>query len=165
MPLPLHLFIHFALAVLSGLIIGYYFDNLWFCLVVAIFGGFLIDLDHVIEYFLVFGPHLNLRYFFSGYQFLISGQIRIFFHALEYLPIFVIFFWMFRRQPEWSLFFITLALSGSIHLVSDCFINHYPLQNYSLIYRQKVNFSAEKLLNSEQYLKYLKEKKELNLNN
>ena len=63
MPLALHLGIHFALAVLSGYLLGSYFNNKKLGVIFGILGGFLIDLDHVLEYFLVFGPSFNLQYF------------------------------------------------------------------------------------------------------
>ena len=151
MPLAIHLGIHFALAVLSGYLLGAYFNNKKLGVIFGILGGFLIDLDHVLEYFLVFGPSFNLQYFFESRQFLASDMVRIYFHAWEYLPLLLIFAFVFRKKDKIKIALITLALAGSIHLVSDVLINDSYFKYYSLSYRASHNFSAKDLIPEEQY--------------
>ena len=162
-PLPLHLTIHFVLAVLIGYLVGRYFKKLWPGIIGGVLGGFFIDLDHILEYFLVFGPHFNLSDFLNGRQFLVSGQIHVWFHAWEYIPILLLIAWLCRKQKAVATFILALTLGGFIHLISDCRINNYPPRNYSLIYRYEVGFSAKHLLNAEQYAKYLKDRQEIGL--
>jgi hypothetical protein len=162
-PLPVHLSIHFILAVLVGYLIGYHYKKLWTGIIGGILGGFLIDLDHVLEYFLVLGPHFNLVDFFNGRQFLVSDQIHTWFHAWEYIPILLLVAWLCRRQKAVATFLLALTLGGFVHLVSDCLINNYPPRNYSLIYRYEVNFSTQKLLNADQYSKYLRDRSSIGL--
>lgn len=158
MPLPVHLFIHFSLAVLSGLVVGRYFHKVWLGVAVGILGGFLIDVDHIIEYLLVFGPHFNLGYFFSGRQFLISDKIRIIFHAWEWVAIVLFLAYLMRGKRLIKIILITLALGMLVHLVSDCVINRYPLKFYSIIYRHGQGYEAARLLSPAQWAENLEMK-------
>lgn len=163
MPLSVHLFLHFSVAVLLGYVAGRYFGYPGLCLVAAILGGFLIDFDHILEYFLVFGPHFNVTYFLQGRQFLISGKTYLWFHAWEWLPILALLAWSLKREPALQVFVITLTLAMAVHIFSDCLINHYPPKFYSFSYRASQNFSAAKLLSPAEYQKDLRDKADLGL--
>lgn len=154
MPLSIHLAIHFILALLVGYFLGRRYRLLSVGLSAGIAGGFFIDLDHVLEYFLVFGWQFDPARFLMGYQFLASGLIRVWFHAWEYFPILMVLAWIMRSRPVLKAAIITLAWSGAVHLASDSLINNYPVRNYSLLYRYRQDFKAENLLNEEQYSKY-----------
>jgi len=163
MPLSLHLFIHFSLALLTGFLAGYYFKKLSIGLIAGFLGGFLIDLDHVLEYFLVFDWSFNIQHFLQGRQFLISDHIYLWFHAWEYVVILIIMAKLFYQRRSFAIFLFVLALAASVHLLSDSLINNYPLKYYSLVYRQEMDFSAEKLLNPLEYQKNQVFKRELGL--
>ena len=162
-PLPLHLFIHFFLAILSGYFAGKYFKNMPLAIFIGFCGGFLIDLDHVLEYFLVYGPHFNFLYLTQGRQFLISDQTRLWFHAWDYLPILLIIGYLLRKNKTLKIICFTLALAGSVHLITDCFINQVSPQFYSLSYRAYYNFSSQDLISPENYQKNQELKSELGL--
>lgn len=161
LPLPIHLSIHFLLAVLTGYLFGRYFNRVWLGIIAGVCGGFLIDLDHILEYFLVFGPQFNLFYFLDGRQFLFSGKIHLFFHAWEYAPIFLLIVYFLRRYRTMQVFLLTLTFAALVHISSDCVINNYPPRNYSLLYRYQQRFSAKKLLNFAQYQEYIKNREYL----
>ncbi|MFA6194702.1 MAG: hypothetical protein WC719_03090 [Patescibacteria group bacterium] len=161
--LPLHIAIHFIIAVLAGLAVGFYFKKPWLGIIAGVMGGFLIDLDHVLEYFFIFGPHFDLSYFMEGRQFLISNKIILIFHAWEYIPILLGVAWLLRRRKNVSIFLLALTFGGIVHLVSDSFLNNYPPRNYSIVYRASNDFSASVLLNSEQQRWYDELRQELGL--
>lgn len=161
MPLPIHLLIHLTLALLTGYIAGRHFNNIKLGLLCGFLGGFLIDLDHVLEYFLVYGFHFNLIYFFQGRQFLLSDQIHLWFHAWEYVVLFLFLAWIFKKRKIVETVLVTLALAISVHLLSDSLINQCPPKFYSLMYRAENSFSAAKLMRPEDYQKNLEWKKEL----
>lgn len=163
MPLYIHLAIHFLLAVLVGYLCGRVFKQVRLGIIVGIIGGFLIDLDHVLEYFLIFGTTFNLEYFLESRQFLISEKIRLYFHAWEYVPIFLLLVWFFRAKQKLQLIFVTLAFSSSVHLISDVLINNYYFRYYSIVYRYERDFSSSQLLSEEQYQRNLEYKKELGI--
>jgi len=157
--LPLHLFIHFILAVLVGYLVGSHCRRPYLGIIAGLVGGFFIDLDHVLEYFLVYGPHFNIVYFFEGRQFLSSNQIHLWFHGWEYIPVILLAAWLLRRQKTVSIFLSAMILGASLHLATDCLINQYPPRNYSLFYRYSQNFSASKILDAIQYQKYIEDRK------
>ncbi len=163
MPLPLHLLIHFGLALLTGYLAGRYFKKLEMGIVAGFIGGFLIDFDHVLEYLITFGPQFSLQYFLEGRQFLITDQIHLWFHAWEYIIVLIILARIFRTKQILAAFLITLAFASGIHLLTDSIINNYPLKYYSLSYRQELGFSAQKLLSPAEYQKNQKIKKELGI--
>jgi len=158
MPLPLHLAIHFFVAVLVGYLAGRYFKKMSLAMVAAIMGGFFIDLDHVLEYFFYYGLHFNLTYFLEGRQFILSNTVYLIFHAWEYIPLLLLIAYLLRKKRALSIFIFTLCLAGAVHLVSDVFINDYPFKFYSISYRASQHFSTPKLISPEQYQKNLNSK-------
>lgn len=150
LPLALHLSIHFLVAVLVGLFVGRHFNKIKLGVIGGIIGGFLIDLDHVLEYFFTFGFHFNLTYFIEARQFLISNKFFLIFHAWEYIPVLLLIAWLLRRRKNITVFLLALTFGGMIHLASDCIINDYPPRNYSIIYRASKGFNASYLLSPEQ---------------
>jgi len=162
-PLPIHLFIHFALAIAVGYVVGRAFKKPELGIMFGILGGFFIDLDHVLEYFLVFGLRFNIFDFLDGRQFLASGLVRSWFHAWEYIPGLLLVAWLVRKNKTAVTVILALTLGGAVHLATDSLINNYPLRNYSLVYRYQVDFQAERLLNSEQYQEFMENKLKLSL--
>ena len=163
MPLSLHLFIHFFLAVLSGYLTGKYFKNIKLGILIGFIGGFLIDLDHVWEYFLVFGLHFNFLHFTQGRQFLASDQLHLWFHAWEYVPILVIASFLFKKNITIKIIFFTLAFAVSVHLATDMVINRCTFNFYTLTYRAERNFAAQKLMSPESYQENQELKMELGM--
>lgn len=151
LPLPIHLFIHFSLAIFSGYLAGRYFKNLKLGILMGFVGGFLIDMDHVLEYLLVFGPHFNFLYFSQGREFLASDQLHLWFHAWEYVPIMIIVGLLFKKNKIVKIIIITLAFAVSIHLATDMVINRCPFSFYTLTYRARHNFAARELMSPESY--------------
>ncbi|MDP2944024.1 MAG: hypothetical protein Q8N57_00385 [bacterium] len=161
--LSLHLFIHFIIAALAGLLVGHYFNKVKLGIIAGTLGGFLIDLDHVLEYFFTFGLHFNLNYFLTGRGFLISDRIFLVFHAWEYIPILLIVAWLLRRRKNISIFLLALTFGAIVHMTSDCFLNNYPPRNYSIIYRAAKGFNASLLLSPSQQELNMELKRGLNL--
>lgn len=163
MPLALHLFIHFFLAVLTGYLAGKYFKSIWLGLLAGLSGGFLIDLDHVLEYLLVFNWHFNLFNFFEGRQFLISDKIHLYFHAWEYVLVLLLLAWILKKYKVIKIILVTLALAMSVHLLTDTIINRVPLKFYTLTYRSSLGFEAINLMSLESYQENQQLKRELGL--
>ena len=151
MPLFIHLFIHFFLAVLVGYLVGWHFKRIPWGVLVGILGGFLVDLDHVLEYFLVYRFNFNLIYFLQGREFLVSDRIHLWWHAWEYVILLVFIARLAKKQLLVSTIAVTLACALSVHLLTDSVINKYPPRFYSLSYRSEQNFSAQKLLSPSEY--------------
>ena len=163
MPLYIHLFVHFILAVLVGYYFGSRFKQMRLGIIVGVIGGFLIDLDHVLEYFLVYGANFNIQHFFESRQFLVTDKIRLYFHAWEYFHIILFLGLFFKSQEKCKIIFLTLAFASAVHLTTDVFINQYGFKYYSIYYRYLNNFSAPLLLSPELYQMNLEYKEKLGI--
>jgi len=163
LPLPLHLAIHLYLAILTGYLAGRYFKNIWLGLLIGVCGGFFIDLDHVLEYLLVFNWHFNIYDFFKGRQFLASDKIHLWFHAWEYVFGFLLLAWFLRKKEILKIILITLSLAMSVHLLTDTVINKVPLKFYTLTYRANLGFEAINLMSPEAYQENQDLKRELGM--
>lgn len=162
-PLPLHLSIHFLLAVVSSLLAGYYFKEKIVSFLAGIVAGFFIDLDHALEYLLVFKGHFNFQYFFEGRQFLTSEQLHLWFHAWELVPVLFIIAWLFRRQRVVKIIAITMAFAGAVHLATDVVINQVSPKFYLLGYRASRDFQMKNLMTPGVYQENLELKAELGI--
>jgi hypothetical protein len=136
----------------------------------ALLGGFFIDIDHLFDYFLAFGPHFNLTYFFKGYQFLKSNKIYIPFHSAELAIILIITPLLIKKyRPQLLYYSITLLLFFSFglsllfHLSADVMINELPVRSYFLTYRIIYNFELKELVYPQHYQRHLKERKLIKL--
>jgi len=171
MNLFLHILIHILLGFLAGIISWQIYKKdlhaHWQVFLVffsALASGVAVDLDHFIDYFLAFGFQFNFDYFLSGYQFLKSDKIYIFFHAWEYVVIFVILAVILRKILAKAIFF-SLALGLFFHLSADCLLNEGMRQQaYSMVYRIKNNFDVESLVTVEHWQEHIKLKENVNFN-
>lgn len=157
LPLSVHLSIHLFLSLLAGLIVWRIWKKPFLAAIFGVMGGFLVDLDHFIDYYLAFGWHWNWHYFRDGYQFLSSGKIYVLFHGWEYVAILALLTFLFRNKYVKTIF-LSLALALFFHLVTDVVVDDTPIKSYSIIYRLKHNFDVYYISSPENYEKYLKKK-------
>jgi hypothetical protein len=144
MPLSIHLSIHLAFALLAGYIAYTYYHNFYYSFIAGIIGGFFIDLDHLVEYLIVFGLNFDLQTFFSGIYFEQSGKLHIFFHGWEYVLIGLLIFYFLKNQKLKALF-LALSLGMFFHLTADVFLNHLSVPTYSILYRYSMDFDLREL--------------------
>jgi hypothetical protein len=163
MNIYLHLAIHFILSLIPGYIAWKIWHKPIPAIIAGVMGGFFIDLDHVIEYFIVFGLHFNYNYFIKGYQFVKSENAYLIFHAWEYVPLLLLLAIFFKNKVFKTILF-ALAVGIFIHLCSDVILNKLPISFYSLNYRYIAGFHAEKILSGEDYARLMKDKAEIDKN-
>lgn len=122
---------------------------------IFISGGVLLDLDHLIDYFIFFRSDFNLKYLFKG-SYLQSGKVYLFLHSWE-LNIIILALALSMKSYGLFIFFLSL----SIHLVID----NIPKRNwlfYFIIYRMYKNFDTNILL-PEYMEKFSREETEKNI--
>lgn len=146
MPLPLHLAFHVFLSVFAGMLAGRITKEWKYALLAALVGGVLVDLDHLLDYFLQFGLTFNLQQFLSGAQFSTSGKLYIFFHAWEYVLIFSIVYF-FVKHVKVKAVLLGLALGLFLHLCADVVIDGMPFTAYSISCRMNEAFSLGDVTN------------------
>ena len=134
--------IHFILALGIGLGCYLKFDNSWLIFVALIF-GFLIDVDHLFDYFAYFGARFKLKDFLNTNSYMkSSGKIFVLLHGWEY----VLLFWLIGHGIDVAGLDWAMSLSYLAHLFWDNFsFSHHPL-TYFLTYRLINKFSVKKLI-------------------
>lgn len=163
MGLFLHLLAHIGLSVLAGLLVWKFFGHAIIAFPAAFVGGVLIDLDHLIDYFLAFGAKFRLEYFLKGYQFLESDKIYIFFHGWEYIILLAVAGWLAKSNVKIKATVFVLALGIFFHLSIDAFTNEgAQIKTYSISYRAKNNFDLKAMVTSEHYQDHQIRKKLIN---
>lgn len=154
MLLLIHLSIHFILAILAGYLVYKIWGRLYISLIAGLIGGILIDLDHFIDYYIAFGSNFRLDHIISGFEFLKNEKIYLFFHAWEYVAIFMALAFFLRNRRVKSIF-LGLALGILFHLTIDVYVNDLPYNSYLLTNRIRNNFLIEKIVNPEDYQRFL----------
>jgi hypothetical protein len=151
--LPLHLSIHLFFGLFAGLIAWRIWKKPFLAIISGFFGGFLIDLDHFIDYYFAFGWNWNWQYFRSGHQFLKSGETYVLFHAWEYAIILVPLVFLFRNKYVKTIL-LSLALGIFFHLATDVIVDDMPIKAYSIVYRIKNDFKIAKIIKETNYEKH-----------
>lgn len=152
--LPVHLSIHIFFSLCAGLIVWRIWKKPLVAFAGGILGGFLIDLDHFIDYFLAFGFDWSWFYFKNAFQVLKSGKIYVLFHGWEFVMILLLLVFLFRNKYAKTIF-LSLALGLFFHLWADVVIDDVTPKAYFLTYRIKHNFNNKAISSPENYEKYL----------
>jgi len=146
--------LHLALSLLVGLIVFKIWGRPIFSFAAAIAAGFLIDADHLVDYFLAFGWKFNFFHFIEGRQFLESDKLYLPLHGWEFVIVLIVITIIFKNKIFKSVA-LALGLSLFLHLTADTFWNHgLMFRSYSIIYRAKNNFEVEKLVTKKHWEKH-----------
>ena len=146
-----HEIAHLGLSLVAGLIV-YQSYKKWSVLIAALFSGFLIDADHLIDYLLykkVFA--FDLVEFLGGKFFDITNRVYILFHGYEYAIIFLAIGMVIllnrKFKDKKGLAFISLSLGISLffHLIFDTISYKPKWPAYSITYRLYQNFDHDQL--------------------
>ena len=110
-------------------------------------GGFLIDVDHVVDYVLVercrdLRPSAFLRYYLGGQ----AKRIVLALHSYELLALLALLAWVTNSEVGWG-----YVLGMLLHLPLDIVFNGKLVSRslvpfYSVIYRWRVGFLAARLV-------------------
>lgn len=91
--------------------------------------SYLVDLDHLFDYFISYGSSFSLGKFLSA-DYFSSGYSYILFHAWEWLVVFLLI--SFRKS--WNSKVLLLAFALLPHLIYDS-LSIQSIIKYSMIYR------------------------------
>ena len=112
---PVYHFI--ATSIVSGTI--YLASKSESCLIISFVGGFLIDLDHVIDYYLHQGFNLKVRHFLEFCFKRKFTHLTLIFHSLELLILFWLAIYFFKLGNFW----LALGLGVTQHMLFDLVVN------------------------------------------
>lgn len=157
MNLFFHELIHLLLSLFAGYLAWLISGNPY-TFAFGLLGGFFVDIDHLIDYYLAFGLKFNLSYFLKGYQFLKSDKIYIFFHSWEL--VFILFTLSYFGGPSpFGRNLMSFALAYLFHIYFDSLINHLKPFSYFLLVRSINKFEIKSLVTTKHYKTHAMEKK------
>lgn len=148
MNLFIHIAIHIFISILIAIFTSYFLNNLVISIISALIGGVLVDLDHFIDYYFSFGFKRNLQYFLTGYQFLKSDRLFIYFHSFEIFAVLIILGFAIKEN-EVKVANLSLGFSGIAHLLTDSIINQVPIKSYFFFYRLINKFRIKSLVSKK----------------
>ncbi len=116
--------------------------------VASFLAGWLIDLDHIVDYVRAHGWKLSWFHFNEAAHENYSGKLYLLLHSYELLALFFLFF----RGPERQPYRVGITLSILTHLLLDqrCNPSRKPL-TYFLAHRIRKRFDANELLGHRVY--------------
>jgi len=122
---------------ISGII--YYLSRSWELTTSSFLAGVLIDIDHVIDYFLNEGIKLNIKDFFRFYRDERYKRLTIVFHAWEWLIFLFVFLWF----SGWNTWLTGILIGFTQHLLFDKFYNVSRFSSYLFLWRWWVGFEPK----------------------
>lgn len=154
MSLLTHELVHLSISLLIGYFVWQKYKKTLPAFIAALLGGFIVDIDHLFDYYLVFGFNFKPEYFLNSYQFSLSHKVFVPLHAWEWV-ILLIFFSLYldkkikiKKQKVLKLllsFTLALALGLYSHLIIDTITNDVKPLGYSIIFRAVNNFYSVKI--------------------
>lgn len=100
------------------------------CFIISFLSGFLIDLDHILDYYLHTGINLKVSRFFDYCGSRKFEYLTVIFHSFELLFL----LWLVIRLFNLGNFWIALAVGFSQHMILDLFGNSKFLKTHSLYF-------------------------------
>lgn len=158
MSLASHLLLHIFTAAIAGYIIWRFFRHPLLSFGAAFFGSVLLDLDHLIDYYIAFGLHFDMLSFIHGEQFAKNDKIYVLFHGWEYVILLITVAWLIRSNIKLKAAVLALALGTFFHLLIDVNINDgMTIRGYSVMYRAVHDYEMKAIVTQEHYVDHLKQ--------
>ena len=116
---------------------------------VSFFCGFLLDIDHFLDYVREYGFRVNVKEFSCVFYETRFKKLFLIFHAWEWMAGLLIFAWF----SGWNGIFLGLFIGTFHHLVLDQFGNGVTPQGYFFVYRVAKRFSMEDVVPEAEVMK------------
>jgi hypothetical protein len=124
--------------ILSGIL--FMMTKSWSITAACFISGILIDLDHVLDFFILYGwRSFTIKRFFHVFYHVQFKQIYLFFHAWEWLLLLYLAAWI----TGWNPWFIGMFVGAGHHIILDYISNGGYLWSYSILLRWRNNFDFE----------------------
>ena len=132
---------HLFGALIAAILTYIFYSNIYLSFI-SFSVSMLVDIDHLLEYFLAEGLSLKIKFkkILSGENIQKIGKIYVIFHAWEYLLLLLIIYAITQNPLCMSLFLGLLS-----HYIVDTLSNEVVPLAYFITYRIKVNFDIKKI--------------------
>lgn len=134
-----HELTHFFPSLLVGILLFLRYKNIKL-IIISLFMGFFIDIDHLFDYFFWAGLHFNFSEFLNPALYVHGSQkIFVFLHGWEFLiPLFYLGYRLNKKSPGTA---FAILIPYMIHMAIDQFSGTRTPFSYFFIHRLINNFS------------------------
>lgn len=133
--------VHFTISAIISSLLYFLFRS--FPLAIASFlSGFLVDLDHCLDYIREYGWNFNANKFFQTFRDTAYKKIIIFMHGWEIVLLLIGISWIF----QWNAWILGITVGVFQHLFFDQLFNRHSKFGYFVIWRMVRHFDAQKFM-------------------
>ena len=118
----------------------YAISKSWIIFGSSLISGVLIDLDHILDYFMAYGINIRVKQFFEVCHNLKISRVRLIFHSWELLFLLSICAFVMR----WNPWIIGTIVGFTQHIVLDQVFNKPHKLTYFFFWRLKKDFSLQR---------------------
>ncbi len=112
----------------------------------CLLGGVLIDIDHLVDYFVYAGAHFRVHEFVEACHEHRLKRLYLFFHSYELLGLLILITYL----SGWNMVLLGLSVGTSAHLLCDQIVNGRKYKTrtyfYFLLFRISRGFRTESLV-------------------
>lgn len=117
--------------------------------------GVFIDLDHIVDYYVNYGPSFRTTHFFRVFRDDVFKHVVVFLHSWEWMLVCLAILWFLDWKPAAVGFFI----GAFAHLALDNLFNNHSPPAYFITYRLLHGFSAKHFYGAREYRKRVRDKR------
>jgi len=118
----------------------YTISNSWIIFSTSLISGVLIDIDHILDYFMAYGINIRIKQFFEVCHNLKIPRMRLIFHSWELLFLLSICVFL----VGWNPWIVGTIVGFTQHIVLDQVFNKPNKWTYFFFWRLKKGFSSKR---------------------
>ena len=118
----------------------YAISKSWIIFGSSLISGVLIDIDHILDYFMAYGINIRVKQFFEVCHNLKISRVRLIFHSWELLFLLSICAFVMR----WNPWIVGTLVGFTQHIVLDQVFNKPNKWTYFFFWRLKKGFSFKR---------------------
>ena len=118
----------------------YTISNSWIIFSSSLISGVLIDIDHILDYFMAYGINIRIKQFFEVCHNLKIPRMRLIFHSWELLILLSICVFL----VGWNPWIVGTIVGFTQHIVLDQVFNKPNKWTYFFFWRLKKGFSSKR---------------------
>ena len=112
----------------------------WIIFGSSLISGVLIDIDHILDYFMAYGINIQIKQFFEVCHNLKIPRVRLIFHSWELLFLLSIYAFVMR----WNPWIVGTIVGFTQHIALDQIFNKSNKLSYSFYWRLKKGFRLKR---------------------
>lgn len=123
---------------------GYYFKSIA-CAVSSFLAGILIDLDHLVDYYLNYGFTIKVKAIYVACLDMSFDKLRLFFHSYELIALAWLAVYALSLSNIWK----AAAIGLTQHLIFDQLVNPIKVKGYFFAYRFMQGFKKDSFITNK----------------